>query len=100
MRRFRALLKKEITHMQRDPRTVVTILIMPILMMILLGYATNSDVKNVPTAVYDQSNSDSSRALLDAYAATGYFTFDHAVQSESDLYLLIDGGKDKVGFII
>jgi ABC-2 type transport system permease protein len=99
MRRFRALLKKEITHMQRDPRTVVTILIMPIMMMILLGYATNSDVKNVPTAVYDQSNSVASRALLDAYAATGYFTFDHAVQSESDLYLLIDSGKDKVGFI-
>ena len=99
MRRFLALLKKEITHMRRDPRTVITILIMPILQMVLLGYATNTEVKNVPTAVYDQSNSASSRALLDAYAATGYFTFDHTVQSEADLYLLIDSGKDKVGFI-
>ena len=99
MRRFLALLKKEITHMRRDPRTVITILIMPILQMVLLGYATNTEVKNVPTAVYDQSNSASSRALLDAYAATGYFTFDHTVQSEAELYLLIDSGKDKVGFI-
>jgi len=100
MRRFRALLKKEITHMRRDPRTVVTILIMPILQLVLLGYATNTEVKNVPTAVYDQSNSAASRSLLDAYSATGYFTFDHIVHSEQELDLLIEGGQDKVGIII
>ena len=100
MRRFRALLKKEITHMRRDPRTVVTILIMPILQLVLLGYATNTEVKNVPTAVYDQSNSAASRSLLDAYSATGYFTFDHIVHNEQELDLLIEGGQDKVGFII
>ncbi|HEY3290379.1 MAG TPA: ABC transporter permease [Anaerolineae bacterium] len=100
MRRFRALLKKEITHMQRDPRTVITILIMPILQLVLLGYATNTEVKNVPTVVYDQSNSASSRALLDAYSSTGYFTFDHIVHNEQELDLLIEGGQDKVGIII
>ncbi len=100
MRRFRALLKKEITHMRRDPRTVVTILIMPILQLVLLGYATNTEVKNVPTAVYDQSNSAASRSLLDAYSATGYFTFDHIVHNEQELDLLIEGGQDKVGIII
>jgi ABC-2 type transport system permease protein len=100
MRRFRALLKKEITHMRRDPRTVITILIMPILQLVLLGYATNTEVKNVPTAVYDQSNSAASRSLLDAYTATTYFTFDHIVHTEQELVLLIEGGQDKVGMII
>ncbi len=100
MRRFRALLKKEITHMRRDPRTIVTILLMPILQLVLLGYATNTEVKNVPTAVYDQSNSAASRSLLEAYSATGYFTFSYIVHNEQELDLLIEGGQAKVGFII
>ena len=63
MRRFRALIKKEITHMLRDPRTLVFIFLMPILQLALLGYATNTDIKNVPTVVFNQDSSQASRAL-------------------------------------
>jgi ABC-2 type transport system permease protein len=100
MRRFRALLKKEFTHMRRDPRTVVVVLLMPILQLFLLGYATNTDVRNVPTAVFDQDNTRESRALLDAFVATGYFKFDHTARSEAELTRLIEGGQDRVGIII
>ncbi len=57
MRRFRALIKKEITHMVRDPRTLIFIFIMPILQLVLLGYANSTDVKNVPTVIFNQDNS-------------------------------------------
>jgi ABC-2 type transport system permease protein len=100
MRRFRALIKKEILHMLRDPRTLIFIFIMPILQLLLLGYANNTDVKNVPTVIFDQSNSKASRALLDAFRATGYFSFDYVASTDADVTNLIDSGKVKVGITI
>ena len=100
MRRFRALIKKEMTHMLRDPRTLIFIFIMPILQLILLGYANNTDVKNVPSVVFNQDNSPASRALLDSFRATGYFSFDYSVYSQSQVDTLIAGGQAKVGVVI
>jgi ABC-2 type transport system permease protein len=100
MRRFRALIVKELTHMVRDPRTLIFIFIMPILQLVLLGYANNSDVKYVPTVVFNQDNSQASRALLDSFASTSYFSFDYSVYSQADVYTLIASGKAKVGIII
>ena len=100
MRRFRALIKKELTHMIRDPRTLIFIFIMPILQLVLLGYANNTDVKNVPTVIFNQDNSEASRALLDSFQSTGYFSFDYSVYSQTDVDTMIAGGKARVGIVI
>jgi ABC-2 type transport system permease protein len=100
MRRLRALMRKEFTHMLRDPRTLVMIFIMPVMQLLLLGYASNNDIKNVPTVVFDQDNSRASRALLDAYRVTGYFSFNYMALSQADVNQLIEGGKAQVGIII
>jgi ABC-2 type transport system permease protein len=100
MRRFRALIKKEITHMLRDPRTLIFIFLMPILQLVLLGYANNTNIKNVPTVIFNQDNGEPSRQLLDSFNATGYFSFDRSVFSQSDVDTAIAGGKDKVGIVI
>lgn len=100
MRRFRALIKKEMIHMLRDPRTLIFIFMMPIMQLVLLGYANNTEIKHVPTAVFNQDNSKASRALLDSFQATDYFSFDYAVYSQEEVYDLIDAGKVKVGIII
>ena len=96
MRRFRALIKKEMIHMLRDPRTLIFIFMMPIMQLVLLGYANNTEIKHVPTVVFNQDNSKASRALLDAFQATDYFSFDYAVYSQEEVYRLIDAGKAKV----
>src|SRR6185369_14282125 len=100
MRRFRALIKKEMIHMLRDPRTLIFIFMMPIMQLVLLGYANNTEIKHVPTVVFNQDNSKASRALLDSFQATDYFSFDYAVYSQKEVYDLIDAGKVKVGIII
>ena len=100
MRRLRALMRKELTHMRRDPRTVVMIFIMPVLQLILLGYATNMDVRNVATVVFDQDNSRASRALLAAYRATGYFSLNYVAYSEADARRLIASGQARVAIIV
>ncbi len=100
MRRFRAMIKKEILHMLRDPRTLIMILIMPVLQLLLLGYANNTDIKNVPTVIFDQSNSQASRSLLDAFRVTGYFSFDYVASTDAEVNDLIGAGKVKAGIII
>jgi ABC-2 type transport system permease protein len=83
MRRFRALIKKEITHMIRDPRTLIFIFIMPILQLVLLGYANTTDIKNVSTVIFNQDNSPASRDLLDSFKSTGYFSFNYTASSQT-----------------
>jgi ABC-2 type transport system permease protein len=100
MRRFRALIKKEMIHMLRDPRALVFIFLMPIMQLVLLGYANSTEIRNVPTAVFNQDNSQASRELLDALKATDYFSFDYSVYSQAEVNRLIDGGKVKVGIVI
>ena len=100
MRRFRALIKKEITHMIRDPRTLIFVFLMPILQLVLLGYANNTDVKNVSTVIFNQDNSEASRALLDSFQATGYFSFDYSVYSQNEVDKTIASGKARVGIVI
>ena len=86
--------------MLRDPRTLIFIFLMPIMQLVLLGYANNTEIKYVPTVVFNQDNSKASRELLDSFQATEYFSFDYAVYSQQEVYHLIDGGQAKVGIII
>jgi ABC-2 type transport system permease protein len=100
MRRLMALMRKEFTHMRRDPRTALSVILLPLMQLILLGYAANSDVKNVSTAVFDQDNSQASRSLLAAFQSTGYFNLDKVAYSDDDINTFIQGGQSKVGIII
>ena len=100
MRRLMALMRKEFTHMRRDPRTLRSIFMMPLLQLFLLGYAANTDIQNVSAVVFDQDQSQSSRALLDAYRASGFFQFDHIAFSDADVVRMIDDGTAKAGIII
>jgi len=100
MRRLRALMKKEFIHMRRDPRTLVFIFIMPILQLLLLGFATNNEVKNVATVIFDQDHSAASRSLLEAFHNTGYFAYTYDVFSQEGVIQLIESGSAHVGIII
>ncbi len=100
MRRLMALMRKEFTHMRRDPRTALSVILLPLMQLILLGYAANTDVKNVSTAVFDQDNSQASRSLLAAFQSTGYFNLDKVAYSDDDINTFIQGGQAKVGVII
>ena len=98
--RIFSIIRKEFIQITRDRRTLIFTLLMPIIQMVLLGYAANSDVNNVPLAVLDQSRTAQSRALLDAFRTTSYFVIDYEVTSEAELERLIDGGQAKTGLII
>lgn len=98
--RLFSIIRKEFIQIFRDPRTLGLILVMPIVQLFLLGYAATTDVKNVPIAVWDQSRSPGSRALLDAFRAADYFRIDYEVRSEDDIRFLIERGDVRAALII
>jgi len=98
--RLLSIIRKEFIQILRDKRTLALILLMPLIQLFLLGYAATNDVRNVPLAVYDQSNSPEARALLDAYRAADYFKVAYAVGSEAEIQALIETGQARAGLII
>jgi ABC-2 type transport system permease protein len=98
--RLLSLIRKEFIQILRDPRTLVLVLVMPIMQLFLLGYAATTDIRAVPLVVFDQDHGSAARELLDAYRASDYFHVAYAVNTEKDLSDLIDGGAARVGLII
>jgi ABC-2 type transport system permease protein len=98
--RLFSIIRKEFIQIIRDPRTLVLIVVMPIMQLFLLGYAATTDIKNVSIAVWDQSQSTQSRALLDAFRAANYFSIDYAVGSTDEYRQLIETGKIRAALII
>jgi ABC-2 type transport system permease protein len=98
--RLLSIIRKEFIQIFRDPRTLELILVMPIVQLFLLGYAATTDVKNVPIAVWDQSQTPESRALLDAFRAADYFKINYVVRSEGEIQTLIERGDVRAALLI
>lgn len=98
--RLLALMRKEGLQIMRDRRTLALVFIMPIMQLLLLGYAATSDVRNIPLAVLDQDKSPASRKLLDSFRTADYFRQAFDVTSEDELRTLIDSGHARTGLII
>jgi ABC-2 type transport system permease protein len=98
--RLVSLIRKEFIQIVRDPRTLILVLVIPIMQLLLLGYAATNDVRNVPLAVFDQDHGPAARLLLDAYRAADYFRIAYDVDSEQQLRDLIDQGLARAGMII
>lgn len=98
--RLLALMRKEGLQIVRDRRTLALIFIMPVMQLLLLGYAATSDVRNIPLAVLDQDKSPASRTLLNSFRTADYFRQAFDVNSEDELRALIDSGRARTGLII
>ncbi|MGW8250308.1 MAG: ABC transporter permease [Anaerolineales bacterium] len=98
--RLISLIRKEFIQILRDPRTLVLVMVIPVMQLFLLGYAATNDVRNVPLAVYNQDQGPASRDLLDAYRVADYFRFTYEVYSEDAVRQLISSGQARAGIII
>jgi ABC-2 type transport system permease protein len=98
--RLLAIVRKEVIHILRDRRTLAIMFAIPIIELILLGYAATTDIRRLNTAVYDADRTMQSRQLVEAYRASDYFVISHYAQSEEEIAVLLDGGKVRAGIII
>jgi len=92
-RRFAAVVGKEFVQMRRDRLTFAMMLGIPILQMVLFGYAINSDPKRLPTAVLSADNGLFSRTVVAALQNSEYFRVVRTLQSEDEARDLIDRGE-------
>lgn len=100
LQRLLSIVKKEIIQIRRDPPSLAMGFVVPIMMLLIFGYAVTTDVEHINTAVLDQSNSIESRQLVEVFRNTGYFDTETYVDNFKDMTGLIDSGKARVGLII
>jgi ABC-2 type transport system permease protein len=98
--RTQRMVAKEIRQLFRDPKTKGVIFVSPVIQLLLFGYAVNTDVRNVATAVVDHDRSFASRELVDALTASGYFRVVATSDRSASLGEALDAGRAVVGLEI
>ena len=98
--RVRAVARKEFLHVLRDPRSLGMAIAIPMLLLVLFGYALTLDVDNVPLVVWDQSQSQASRELISRFAGSRYFSLRAYVRTYRDVEGAIDSAQALVALIV
>lgn len=100
MRRILAIVTKEFVQIFRDRRTLAIVIALPLIQIIMFGYAINTTTDHLPTVVFDEARDRSSRELVQAFNNSGYFDVLAAADSASSVRTAIDRGEAKVGLVI
>ena len=98
--RLSAMVKKEFVQMRRDPATLRIVLAVPVMQLLIFGFAIRTDVRNLPTVVFDQSRSQQSRAFVQKLTATDNFVLRRYVQSYSEALEAVDAGEARAAVVL
>ena len=93
MKQFISFIRKEFYHIFRDKRTMMILLAMPIILIILFGYAITTEIKRAPIAILDQSRDEVTQKMIDHLSASEYFELYTMVNSEAEGQALFRQGK-------
>jgi len=100
LQRILAIVQKEFAQALRDRTTLGIMLTIPLLQLILFGYAINTNVQHIPTVVADQSLDPDSRDYLDAMVNSGYFDIVATAPDQAGVVRAMDGGRAQAGIVI
>jgi ABC-2 type transport system permease protein len=98
--RILAMTIKEVIQIWRDPLSLMIIILMPLIQLLIFGYAVNLDVKHIPLCVYDRDATQTSQDLLKHFQATDYFNVVHLSDSYRDVVRQIDYGACMVAVVV
>ena len=92
-RRVGAMIRKEFVQLRRDRITFATIITLPLMQLVLFGYAINTQPRGLPTAVLLQESSDVGRSILKALENTKYFKITQQVRDEAEFDRVLASGE-------
>jgi ABC-2 type transport system permease protein len=91
---------KELLQLRRDRMTLAMMIALPVMQLLLFGYAINTDVRNIPSVVYDQDASAQSRDLARSLEATGFYRLVGNVRSYEEVERAMRAGTARVAIVI
>jgi ABC-2 type transport system permease protein len=100
LKRTWAISRKELIHIRRDPISLLQIILLPIVLLLLYGYALTFDIKNVTLAIYDQERSQLSEDFINHFRGTEYFRLVKYTQSYDELKRLILERRAQAGLML
>jgi ABC-2 type transport system permease protein len=98
--RFLAVARKEVVQILRDTRSLLIVVIMPVILVVLFGYGVSLDLKHLPIYVWDRDGSQQSQDLLKRFQASDYFDMVRVVNDYPTLVRAIDDSRAKMGVVI
>ena len=100
LNRILAMTRKEVIQIWRDPLSLMIIILMPLIQLLIFGYAVNLDIKHIPLCVYDRDGTQASQDLLKHFQATDYFDIVQVSDSYRDIVQHIDYGVCTVAVVV
>ena len=100
MQRTLTIAKKELIQLRRDRLTFAMMFGIPVMQLLLFGWAINTDVRNIPTAVYDQDHTSQSRDLVRSMEATGFYTIKGHVDDYDAIERAMRAGTVRVAMVV
>ncbi len=98
--RLWAIAVKELIQLRRDRLTLAMMIVVPVMQLLLFGYAIDTDVRNMPTVVYDQDRSAQARALVRRMEATGFYRMVGQVHGYQEIARALRSGRARVAIVI
>ena len=99
MKQFRSFIKKEFYHIFRDVRTMLLLLAMPVVQLIIFGFAITTEINNSPFVVLDRSQGVSSRQIIDKMNGSKYFDLQDNLDSFREIEANFQKGKTKLALV-
>jgi ABC-2 type transport system permease protein len=100
LRRLFAISRKEVFQVLRDSRSLLTVLLMPLMLMSTLGYGVNLDTKHIRVFAYDREGSQASQDLLKRFQSSDYFDLVATVTDYRALGAALDDGRCQLAIVI
>lgn len=100
LQRVRAMARKEWWHLIRDPRGLAMIILMPVMLLFLFGYAIRLDIVNAPIGIYQENQDAESNELVQRFDASNAFKVQNIYRSKAQLKAAIQQGEIWAGLII
>jgi len=100
IRRTLAVAIKEFLHLRRDPRTALTLLAMPILLIFIFGFALSFDVKHIRLVLVDEDGTRAGREVAEAFLRSGYFDLVSHERDGRKLNALFDRGRAQAALVV
>ncbi len=99
-RRLKAIARKEVLHVIRDPRSLASAILTPLIMLVIFGYALSLDVDRIPTIIFDLNHTPKSRELVREFRGSRYFQIIEETQNYRPIDQALESRKALLAVVI